>query len=116
MKNQQNSFLKRTGNIALTVILFAILLSFTVVFAQQELSQYSKETKKGQKQESIVREGKIDLKKIDKNKDGKVFQDPMDWNVISDESGKCPICKMTLKEVTLKEAKGNLKKNGFKVK
>ncbi len=40
----------------------------------------------------------------------------MDWNVISDKPGKCPLCKMTLKEVTLKEAKKNLVANGFKVK
>lgn len=66
--------------------------------------------------ENIVREGKIDLKAIDKNKDGKVYQDPMDWNVISDKPGKCPLCKMTLKEVTLKQAKANLRKHGFKVK
>ena len=65
---------------------------------------------------SIVREGTIDLKSIDKNKDGKVFQDMMDWNVISDIPGKCPLCKMTLKEVSLKEAKDNLLKHGFKVK
>jgi len=65
---------------------------------------------------SIVREGKIDLKAIDKNKDGIVFQDPMDWNVISDVPGKCPLCKMTLKEVTLKEAKKNLLENNYKVK
>jgi len=30
--------------------------------------------------ENIVREGKVDLKAIDKNKDGKVYQCPMDWN------------------------------------
>jgi len=40
----------------------------------------------------------------------------MDWNVISDEPGKCPICEMTLKEVTINEAKYNLYKNGFEVK
>ncbi|MDP3149675.1 MAG: heavy metal-binding domain-containing protein [Ignavibacteria bacterium] len=65
---------------------------------------------------SIVREGMIDLKAIDKNKDGKVFQCPMDWNVISDASGKCPTCKMKLKEVSLKDAKKNLQDNGYKVK
>jgi len=64
----------------------------------------------------LIRKGVIDLKSIDKNKDGKVYQDQMDWNVISDEPGKCPICKMKLKQVTLKIAKENLKKNGFKVK
>ena len=68
------------------------------------------------KEQSIVREGVIDLKAIDKNKDGRVYQDVMDWNVISDKPGKCPICEMTLKEVTINEAKYNLYKNGFEVK
>jgi Cu(I)/Ag(I) efflux system membrane fusion protein len=65
---------------------------------------------------SIVREGIIDVESIDKNKDGKVYQDMMDWNVISDEPGKCPLCGMTLKEVSIDEAKKNLEENGFKYK
>jgi len=66
--------------------------------------------------DNLVRKGLINLKAIDKNKDGKVFQDQMDFNVISDKSGICPLCGMTLKEVTLKEAKATLLKHGFKVK
>ena len=65
---------------------------------------------------SIVREGVIDLEAIDVNKDGKVFQDHMDWNVISDEPGKCPLCGMNLKEVSLEKTKENLIKHNFKVK
>lgn len=65
---------------------------------------------------SIVREGVIDLKSIDENKDGKVYQDMMDYNVISDKPGKCPLCGMTLKKVTLKKAEETLLKSGFKVK
>ena len=65
---------------------------------------------------SIVRSGIIDLAAIDANKDGKVYQDFMDWNVISDKPGVCPLCGMTLKQVSLDEAKNNLIKNGFKVK
>ncbi|HDZ58611.1 MAG TPA: hypothetical protein ENH47_00920 [Ignavibacteriales bacterium] len=65
---------------------------------------------------SIVRLGVIDLEAIDKNGDGKVFQDVMDWNVISDEPAECPRCGMKLKEVTLGKAKFNLIKNGFEVK
>ena len=65
---------------------------------------------------SIIRKGVIDLKAIDKNKDGKVYEDMMDYNVISDKPGKCPICGMTLKKVTLARAKENLEKAGFKVK
>ena len=65
---------------------------------------------------SIVRKGVIDVASIDNNGDGKVFQDPMDWNVISDEAGECPVCGMTLKEVSLDDANKNLEKHGFKIK
>ncbi len=64
----------------------------------------------------LVRTGVINLKAIDKNKDGKVYQDFMDWNVISDEPGRCPICNMILQEVSLDEAKKNLIEHGFEVK
>lgn len=65
---------------------------------------------------SIIRKGTIDLKEIDKNKDGKVFQDQMDWNVISDKAGNCPLCKMPLVEVSFEDAKRNLVASGYKVK
>lgn len=65
---------------------------------------------------SIVREEPIEVESLDINKDGKIFQDQMDWNVISDEPGDCPLCGMKLKEVSLDEAKVNLVKNGFAIK
>jgi hypothetical protein len=65
---------------------------------------------------TIIRIGVIDLQAIDENKDGMVYQDPMDWNVISDDPGKCPLCGMTLKEVTFDNAKENLIKHSFDVK
>ena len=61
-------------------------------------------------------EGEIDLLAIDENGDGKVFQDQMCWNVISDESGECPQCGMILKEVSLEDTKINLEDNGYEVK
>jgi Cu(I)/Ag(I) efflux system membrane fusion protein len=64
----------------------------------------------------IIRSEPIDVKAIDKNHNGKVFQDIMDWNVISDEPGTCPICGMTLKEFTVSQAVENLKEHGLKVK
>ena len=76
----------------------------------------STSTEKGQIDSTIIRNGTIDLEMIDENKDGMVYQDPMDWNVISDEPGKCPLCKMTLKEVSLEKAKENLIKNNYQVK
>ena len=69
-----------------------------------------------EKRANIVREGVIDLMAIDANKDGKVFQCPMDANVIDDKEGICPQCKMNLEEVTLDKAKENLVKSDFKVK
>ena len=65
---------------------------------------------------SVVREGEVDLKAIDQNKDGMVYQDQMCWNVISDKAGECPLCGMKLKEVSILKAKENLIKHDFKVK
>ena len=95
-----------------------VAISSLVIPAQTHIHEHSKmEMKKDSTTTNdIVRKGVIDLKAIDKNKDGKVFQDQMDWNVISDKPGKCPLCKMTLKETTLKEAKKNLKEHGYKTK
>lgn len=63
-----------------------------------------------------VRKGVIDLSAIDKNKDGKLYQDIMDWNVISDEPGECPLCGMTLREFSIKEVEKNLTEHGFEYK
>lgn len=63
-----------------------------------------------------IREEPVDVTAVDENKDGFVYQDPMDWNVIADVEGKCPKCGMFLKKVTIDEAIANLKDNGFTVK
>ena len=85
-------------------------------------STHSKDKHKGhmhsstnEKKSSIVHEGTIDLSAIDENGDGKVYQDQMCWNVVSDEAGECPQCGMKLKEVSLEDAKKNLEANGYDV-
>ena len=65
---------------------------------------------------SLVREGVIDIESLDENKDGKLFECPMDWNVLSDEEGRCPVCNMYLKEFSIDEVKANLDKYGFEYK
>jgi len=65
---------------------------------------------------TLIRKGIIEVESIDVNKDGFVYQDQMDWNVISDNPGKCPLCGMELQKVGIEKAKENLKKNGFNVK
>lgn len=94
--------------------LLALVLVTATLIVVTNISSYAQEHKghdhsvkkeaKTQSDSSIVHKGIINLKKIDKNKDGKVYQDQMDWNVISDAPGKCPLCKMVLEEVTLKKA------------
>ncbi len=61
----------------------------------------------------LIRKGVIDLKAIDKNGDGKLYQDIMDWNVISDKPATCPICGMKLREFSIEQVKKNLKDHGF---
>jgi hypothetical protein len=64
----------------------------------------------------LVREGAIDVESIDANNDGRIYECPMDWNVLADEYHDCPVCGMKMKEYTLNEAKENLKKYGHEVK
>ncbi len=82
-------------------------------------TQDEKQETKDEKQDhssSLVREGTIDVESIDANNDGKLFECPMDWNVISDEDGRCPVCNMYLKELKIEEVKANLDKHGFEYK
>lgn len=63
-----------------------------------------------------VRSEPIDVKALDADNDGYVYQGQMDWNVIADQEGKCPECGMVLEKVTVEKAEQNLKDHGFKVK
>ena len=66
--------------------------------------------------EDWIRKQPVDVKALDLNGDGYVYQDPMDWDVISDEEGKCPKCGMLLVKVTIADAIQNLEDNGYRVK
>lgn len=57
---------------------------------------------------SLVRDYDVNVASLDENKDGKVFQWPMDWQVISDEAGSCLLCNMKLKEYSVEDAQANL--------
>jgi len=73
-----------------------------------------KDSGANKKQESeLIRKGIIDVKSIDKNGDGILYEDIMDWNVISDKPGTCPICGMKFREMTIEQVKKNLKEHGF---
>ena len=80
----------------------------------ESTGDYNKETE--EVKSPLIRKGTIDLEAIDENKDGKLYQDIMDWNVISDEPGSCPVCGMKLREFTIDEVKANLNEHGFEYK
>ena len=56
----------------------------------------------------IIHKRDVKVAALDKNNDGFVYQCPMDWEVISDEPGICPICKMDLEKFSVQEAQKNL--------
>lgn len=64
----------------------------------------------------LIRTGIIDVKSLDSNGDGKLFECPMDWNIIGDEYQRCPSCEMKMKEYTLDEIKKNLNEHGYEYK
>ena len=105
--------------VQIVYVFFIILITGTIVSCSDDHKGHDKSNVNNQETKfdsSIIRTGEIDLQSLDTNKDGMVYQDPMDWNVISDKPGKCPLCKMTLEEVSIKDAKENLVQNGFEVK
>ena len=63
--------------------------------------------------EAWIREEPVDVKALDADQDGFVYQDQMCWNVIADEEGRCPKCGMILKKVSVDEAIRNLTDNGL---
>lgn len=64
----------------------------------------------------LIRTGVIDVETLDKNGDGKLFECPMDWNIIADEYQRCPSCEMKMKEYTIEEVKNNLDEYGYEYK
>ncbi len=95
----------------------------TKKMTDEEMKNMKKEDKKTlkvkaekKKTSELIRTGAIDVKAIDKNSDGKLYQDVMDWNVISDKPGTCPICGMKLREMSIAQVEKNLKEHGFSYK
>ena len=137
----QSRFTVKTNTVKILFLSFIVFftaasLSYAQDAAKGKTTQHEMKMDKGMKMDSSMKMGKkengkgmeenhsspvaykgvIDVKSIDDNKDGKIYQCPMDFNVLSDKPGKDPKCGMKLKEVSLEQAKNNLTKHGFKVK
>ncbi len=109
------------GIAALTLALFIACSSESEDSAEQTMdsmhqNEAMEEVHPMRSSKEWVRAQPVDVKALDLNRDGYVYQDPMDWNVIADKEGKCPECGMLLAKVTIDEAVKNLKDNGYTVK
>jgi hypothetical protein len=93
---------------------YAILVTIQLIECNSDNKKHNHNSDKTNNH--VEHSGIINVNIIDKNKNGKVYQDQMDWNVISDVPGECSICGMTLKEVTIQDAEENLVQNGFEIK
>jgi len=96
-----------------SVLAFCLILSCS---SKEEHTQLDQSHSSQKVKSELVREGVINVESIDANKDGNIYECPMDWNVISDEAGDCPVCGMKLKEYSLDETKKNLEKFGHQAK
>jgi hypothetical protein len=92
------------------VFLTSIALMFSCGSKEDQDTMHSDEMSKDV-ESSIVRDYNVDVASLDENGDGNVFQCPMDWEVISDEQGNCPLCNMVLKEYTIEDAQKNLEEH-----
>jgi hypothetical protein len=99
------------------LVLFYLLLLISIYACSNETKTIKDSHSEAQTTESeLLRQGIIDVEKIDANNDGRIYECPMDWNVLSDQNGECPICGMNLREFTIIEVKSNLNKYGYKYK
>lgn len=108
MKNKIN--LKLFGNFIITFAIAALFFA-SGCSNQNKSSMEQKQTineSKSSIDSTIIRDKNANVSKIDSNKDGKVFECQMDYEVISDKPGSCPKCGMKLEEVSDSDAQKNL--------
>jgi Heavy metal binding domain len=103
----------------ISMIVFLLISNVFFSCSEKEKEQTQMEEHAGEVnavQSELVRTGEIDVVSLDKNGDGKVYECPMDWNVLNDEHGDCPVCGMKLKEYSIADVQQNLTKYGYKYK
>ena len=81
------------------IAVVAIVVSFlstSVLMAQEHNHAHKKDKNMGS-------EMMMKMKKIDKNKDGYVYECPMKCETAKDAPGECSKCGMTLKKISIKD-------------
>ena len=101
------------------IIVYSVILLFAISCSDKkdehtEMHNHDHEMKSAESE--LVRTGEIDIVSIDVNEDGKIYECPMDWNVLDDKAGDCPVCGMKLMEYSIEDIQKNLTKYGYKYK
>lgn len=103
-------------NIKIIFSVLAVFLIFACSKKDEDAHHHDHPHSDGDTKSELVREGIIDVQSIDTDKDGNIYECPMDWNVLNDKDGDCPVCGMKLKEYSIAEIKDNLTKYGYEYK
>ncbi|MFO7525402.1 MAG: heavy metal-binding domain-containing protein [Ignavibacteriaceae bacterium] len=101
----------KTKIILLMTLAAAIILAFSGCGNSEDHDTMHNDETMEKVESPMVRAYDVDVSTLDENKDGNVYQCPMDWEVISDHPGSCPLCNMDLKEYSVADAQQNLKEN-----
>lgn len=87
-----------------TLALTLMFLSAVLLSAQEHNHKHKTDVKKDTHQI-------LDIKKIDKNKDGYVYQCPMKCEVPKDKEGECSKCGMNLKKTSVNNVHAEMLKS-----
>jgi hypothetical protein len=100
--------LKTLNNIKYPVLILAVTL-FLITGCNQEKHPGDHEKVSGGEllDSTVIRPENEEITSLDENGDGMLYQCPMDFQVISDNPGRCPLCKMYLEEYTIEQVQKN---------
>ena len=94
------------------IIKIAALVSIVMLLSASFISAQEHNHMHHDKSEKVDSSKSVELSKIDKNQDGKVYQCSMCSDQISDKPGECSKCGMKLSKVSVNETNKNMMDHG----
>ena len=96
----------------ITVAIVVSFLSSTFITAQEHNHKHKGD--KNKSEQMMMKMGK--MKKIDKNKDGIIYECPMKCEAPKDAPGECPKCGMKLQKMSIKDMDKKIMNKGKMMK
>lgn len=103
--------MKTTKMFVAAIFVIAAITFFAGCGKSEDQSNHDMSGSSMQVDSTHVHSYDADVASLDVNNDGSVYQCPMHWNVISDDSGSCPLCMMDLEQYSVADAQKNLNEN-----